>query len=357
MLKVGSLFAGIGGLEYGLEKAGGFETVWQVEIDPFCRKVLEKHWPDVKRYGDIRNCHGAFSDAGNARGEGESGEKRSQKEMSEPGRDDEDSERGAFADTECTHGKSVKTKSAEQESTGIRNLQTLEHVDLICGGFPCQPFSHPGKRKGVSDSRWLWPEFYRIIREVQPEWVIVENVPGLLSIDSGRVFIGILRNLNEIGYDAEWFTLRASDFGAPHRRERVFIVAHAKFERPIQRKSCEQSRPREGILEGSDSDASDTDREGLQRIEETGNLERGGQDRNELAGGYLGWDIPWIEVATRFCRVDDGLPVELDGLKLSKARHRVERLKSLGNAVVPQVAEHIGRIIMDYESKPKKEEK
>ena len=161
-LTVGSLFSGIGGFEFGLERTGGFKTVWQCEIDPFCLKVLEKHWPGVKRFADI------------------------------------------------------KKMGVEEE---------IPHVDVVCGGFPCQPVSCAGKRKGKEDERWLWPEFCRVVRSVRPEWVLIENVPGLLSADSGRLFAGILRDLSESGYDAEWNIVSAASVGAPHLRKRVFIVA------------------------------------------------------------------------------------------------------------------------------------
>jgi len=161
-LTVGSLFSGIGGFEFGLERTGGFKTVWQCEIDPFCLKVLAKHWPDVKRFADIKKM-------------------------------------------------------------GIG--EEIPYVDVICGGFPCQPVSCAGKRKGKEDTRWLWPEFCRVVRSVRPEWVLIENVPGLLSADSGRLFAGILRDLSESGYDAEWNIVSAASVGAPHLRKRVFIVA------------------------------------------------------------------------------------------------------------------------------------
>jgi site-specific DNA-cytosine methylase len=161
VITLGSLFSGIGGLELGLERAG-FQVKWQVEYEDYCNKILAKHWPGVKRYGDIYNVRGS----------------------------------------------------------------ELEKVDCICGGFPCQPFSTAGKRKGTADSRWLWPEFYRIICEVRPRWVIIENVPGLLSIDSGRVFAGILRDIAATGYDAEWRIVSAKDVGARHLRKRLFIVAY-----------------------------------------------------------------------------------------------------------------------------------
>jgi DNA-cytosine methyltransferase len=163
VITLGSLFSGIGGLELGLERAD-FQVKWQVEYEDYCNKILAKHWPGVKRYGDIYNVRGS----------------------------------------------------------------ELEKVDCICGGFPCQPFSTAGKRKGTADSRWLWPEFYRIICEVRPRWVIIENVPGLLSIDSGRVFAGILRDIAAAGYDAEWRIVSAKDVGARHLRKRLFIVAYTR---------------------------------------------------------------------------------------------------------------------------------
>ena len=162
-MKAGSLFSGIGGLDLGLERAG-MQVVWQVEKDPYCRKVLAKHWPQVPCYGDIKEI----------------------------------------------------------------DFTTLPAVDLICGGFPCQPVSCAGKRQGDKDERWLWPEFYRAICEVRPRWILVENVPGLLSASDGRLFGGILGDLARSGYDAEWDLLPAAAFGAPHLRFRLFLVAHAR---------------------------------------------------------------------------------------------------------------------------------
>lgn len=162
-LTVGSLFSGIGGIDLGLQRAG-FEIKWQVEIDEYCQKVLAKHWPDVARYGDIRNV-----------------------------------------------GK-----------------HNLEPVDLICGGFPCQPHSLAGKRQASDDERDLWSEFYRLICELKPSWILAENVPGLLSSEDGRFFGRILRDLAQERYDAQWQSLPANAFGAPHIRERVFIVAYPK---------------------------------------------------------------------------------------------------------------------------------
>jgi len=162
MLTVGSLFAGIGGLDLGLERAG-MQVKWQVENDPYCIRVLEKHWPSVKRYGDVREI----------------------------------------------------------------DWKAVEPVDLICGGFPCQPVSVAGSRKGDKDERWLWPEFLRAIREVRPKYTLVENVPGLLSIDDGRLARRIKGDLAEQGYDSEQGCVSAQDVGAPHLRKRIFIVAYS----------------------------------------------------------------------------------------------------------------------------------
>src|SRR5689334_3925575 len=141
----GSLFAGIGGLDLGLERAG-WTCRWQVEIDAFCQRVLAKHWPDVPRYGDVRSL-----DAG-----------------------------------------------------------ALERVDLICGGFPCQPVSAAGTRLAEADERWLWPEYARVVGSLRPGLVLVENVPGLLVRGAGDV----LGDLATLGYDAEWESIPAAALGA-----------------------------------------------------------------------------------------------------------------------------------------------
>lgn len=158
----GSLFAGIGGFDLGLERAG-MECKWQVEIDDFCNRVLEKHWPRVKRYRDVREV-------------------------------------------------------------GAHNL---EPVDLICGGFPCQPFSVAGKQRGKEDDRHLWPEMFRIVSELRPTWVVGENVPGLVRLGLDEV----LSDLEGIGYSTQTFDIPACAVDAPHVRHRIWIVAFAGRER------------------------------------------------------------------------------------------------------------------------------
>lgn len=161
-----SLFSGGGGLDLAAEMAG-IDIVGQVEYEPACIKVLERHWPDTARWEDVKNVRG----------------------------------------------------------TDV--IARCGHIDIIFGGFPCQPHSVAGKRKASSDERDLWPEYARLIREIKPRWVVGENVPGLLTSEDGRFFGAILRDLAEMGYDAGWGVWGAADVGAPHKRDRVFIVAYA----------------------------------------------------------------------------------------------------------------------------------
>lgn len=228
MMKVGSLFSGIGGLDLGLERAG-MDIVWQVENNPFCQKVLKKHWPEVPCYGDIKEI----------------------------------------------------------------DFTTLPTVDLICGGFPCQPVSYAGKRQGSADERWLWPEYERCLREIKPRWCLVENVPGILSAESGRLFGRILRDLGTLGYDAVWDNIPAAAFGAPYLRYRIYLVAQFKHLRKLQPKRCFKDF--------------------WQRIVFS----------------------DWWERKPGMARVATGIPQQMD------------RINALGNAVVPQVAEWIGHRIME----------
>ena len=237
----GSLFAGIGGMDLGLERAG-MECRWQVEINPFCRRVLAKHWPDVPRYEDVRDV----------------------------------------------------------------GSENLEPVDLICGGFPCQDISLAGNRSertGTEGERsGLWLEFARIIRELRPRIVLVENVAALLVRGLDRV----LGDLAEVGYDAEWDVLPAATFGAPQRRERVFLVAYPHSER------WSGSSERYFLPETRLKPPHRRDVDGLDLVESG----------------------PWSSLPD-VLRVDYGVPGTVD------------RLAALGNAVVPQVAEWIGRRIME----------
>ncbi len=161
-MKVGSLFAGIGGFDLGLERAG-YEIAWQVEIDPYCQRILAKHWPTVPRYGDIRTV----------------------------------------------------------------DWSTVEPVDLLCGGFPCQDISCAGTGAGLSGARsGLWSEYVKAIAALKPKYILIENVSALRS----RGLDQVLREISALRYDAEWHCIPASAVGAPHRRDRVWIVAYAQRE-------------------------------------------------------------------------------------------------------------------------------
>lgn len=164
MLKVGSLFSGIGGIEYGLERTGKFKTIWNCEIDPYASAVLKRHWPDVPNLGDITKV----------------------------------------------------------------DWSKVPKPDLICGGFPCQDISIAGKGKGIVEGKrsGLWSEFARAIRILRPRYALVENVPELAN----RGLWLVLADLAQMGYDAEWKIVSAAEVGAPHKRERIFIIAHSNRE-------------------------------------------------------------------------------------------------------------------------------
>jgi DNA (cytosine-5)-methyltransferase 1 len=271
----GSLFAGIGGIDLGLERAG-WECRWQVEIDPFCRHVLEHHWPDVPRYGDIREL----------------------------------------------------------------DWSRVERVDLLAGGFPCQPFSVAGQRRGKDDERWLWPEFAAAVRALRPRHVLVENVPGLLAGHGGMG--NVLGDLAQLGYDAEWDSVPAAAVGAPHLRYRVWIVAYwaelrwAMADADVWRPFDEIRPGRDAAGHGGTAGLADTERGGRGRgTSETG---RGSERRTAAigSGAASGRSDYWL-AEPDVGRVAHGVPA------------RVDRLRALGNAVVPQVVEVIGRRLLEVE--------
>jgi DNA (cytosine-5)-methyltransferase 1 len=269
-MKFGSLFAGIGGIDLGLERAG-MSCSWQVEIDEFCQKVLTKHWPDVPKYGDIRDV-----------------------------------------------GK-----------------QNLETVDLIAGGFPCQPFSVAGKRRGTEDDRHLWPEMLRVISELKPTWVLGENVPGIIPIFLDQA----ISDLEGEGYTTEQFTIPACAFDAPHQRERLFIVGYTEHIRfPSAR----------GAREGGNGSTPWTNTTG-EPAGPSGELPFVAYSKGQGLQGVSIGEIHGLQPAKMgersywgkspppppVCGVDDGIP------------HRMDRVRNTSKAVVPQVAEHIGRMILE----------
>lgn len=243
-LKVLDVFSGIGGFSLGLERAGGFETKAFCEVDTYCQKVLNKHWPNVQVFPDIRSL---------------------------------------------TH-KNIDFKP-----------------DLICGGFPCQDISYAGKGQGLRGPRsGLWSEFRRLIEETKPTWVIAENVAALRTRGLGDV----LRDLDALGYVGEWHCIPASAAGAPHRRDRIWIVAN-RLSKRLEGHARNGETIRLTLADGP------TSKKGLRGREHTAT-----QWATEPDVG----------------RVADGVP------------NRVDRLKALGNAVVPQIPELIGRAIMESEN-------
>ena len=316
------LFSGIGGFSLGLEATGGFETVAFCDIEEYPRKVLEKHWPHVKQYTDIK---------------------------------------------ELTYDK--------LKSDGL--VSNTEKIDIITGGYPCQPFSVAGRKKGEKDPRHLWPEYFRLVQELRPTWVIGENVSGHIKLGLDTV----LKNLESEGYSARTFSISASSVGANHQRERVWIIANSKcnglttsekrggFEKTISNQSKgkndtlnvertssvsetssdvantknigsilsshEEERQRnstrcsEGQFERDGSTMANTNSErGCSRETRREDAENVGQSsRSEEASGW--WDIE-----PNVGRVAHGVSA------------RVHRLKSLGNSLVPQIPYYIGLSIL-----------
>jgi len=231
-----SLCSGIGGLDLGLDRAG-WECVGQVELDPFCRQVLAKHWPEVPRHDDVRTA--------------------------------------------------VEWWRSEPRPA----------VHAVVGGFPCQPVSEAGRRLAQADQRWLWEPMARVIDALAPPWVIAENVPGL----RGRGLDIVLGDLDRLGYRARAGSVTACAMGAPHVRRRLFILAHAASVR------CGQGRPAAMVVS-----------------EEGGRWSHATPERGS-----------WWSDEPPVARVVYGLP------------GRVDRIRALGNAVVPQVAEYVGRLLSD----------
>lgn len=273
-LTVLDLFSGIGGFSLGLERTGGFETTAFCEIDPFCRKVLHKHWPGVLKFNDVKTLR--------------------------PEKDD---------------------------------------YDVICGGFPCQDISVAGKQKGIDGERsGLWKEFHRIIKKVQPRWVIIENVANLRS----KGLASVLKDLWKIGYDCEWHIISASSVNAPHLRERCWVIAY-----PNITALREQSRGRVRKDGKSTTLFGQSCEEGATSPSyPNGELRlwKSFTSQEETFGGWATTSLGinhWGEVEPPVCGVDDGLSRKLDTPRRS-------RLKALGNSVVPQIPELIGRAILDY---------
>jgi DNA (cytosine-5)-methyltransferase 1 len=269
-----SLFSGIGGFDLAAEWMG-WENIAMVEKDKFCQRVLKKNFPKTKIHDDIFTFPAA---------------------------------------------------------------DYFGRIDIITGGFPCQPFSQAGSRKGTNDDRHLWPEMLRVIRTIKPTWVIAENVRGLLTIEQGVVFEQVCLDLEAAGYEVQPFIIPASAVNAPHKRERVWFLAHAIGNQ--YRGRSRSLREKEGLssLSGEAVESGGT----CGTDQDVANIKREGRGERPVSktrpDARRDFKRNWLEVAAEFCSVDDGVSVELDGFKLTKARNRAEQLKAYGNAIVPQIA-------------------
>lgn len=255
MFKHLDLFSGIGGFALAARWMG-WETVQFVEIDHFCQAVLKKNFGNVPIHGDIKTF-------------------------------------------------------------GARHLRGT--IGVLTGGFPCQPFSNAGKRKGKDDDRYLWPEMLRVAEEVQPSFIVGENVYGFLNWTGGVVFEQVQADLENIGYQVTPIVLPACGVGAPHKRDRVWIIAN---------------RYGEIADPGLEQPSTYTNSERIQRRTPSRHPEESEQDRYKFIGGYNKLNN-WREFPTQpgICGRDDGIP------------NRVDRIKGLGNAIVPQVAFEIFKAI------------
>ena len=349
-LKVLDLFSGIGGFSLGLHSTGIFDTIKFVEFDKYCQKVLNKNFPNIPIEGDIRNVKGTEFEA-----------------------------------------------------------------DVITGGFPCQPFSVAGKQKGTNDNRYLWPEMFRLIKEIKPEFVIGENVQGIINLQDGMVLRQVLNDLEGEGFEVQCFLIPASGIGAWHQRNRTWIMAHSKHngylaaesrcnaeknkneskvkqkihttgkfigtnsngetnqghersnvsntdsslrgrgrtispdredkiwkfsseEKGIRENIRSQTIGRNALSREGEEDVSISNGIGLQRhgLQSDNEQEEGIAD--QTTSSSISQQQTWWEVESSVCGIPNGISYELD-------KDRASRIKTLGNAIVPQIAREIGLAI------------
>lgn len=308
-----SLFSGIGGFDLAAEWAG-WTNAFNCEIDPFCRRVLKYHFPNAERYEDIKKSD--FS-------------------------------------------------------------KWRDRIDVLTGGFPCQPFSLAGKRKGTDDDRYLWPAMLGVIRTIRPRWVVGENVYGIVNWSDGLVLDTVCSDLEAAGYEVGTYVIPACGIGAPHRRDRIWIVAHGADARAedkrrgtepaaTDRDAAYADSHRRRIGEDKQEPFAECEREAHagvggeerspaytygQRCEECNASEKSSQTQGlSIQNGNGKRRIPdWSGFPTEspVCDRDDGFPGELAGISFPAWRR--ESIKACGNAIVPQVALQIFKTIEEYE--------
>jgi len=294
------LFSGIGGFSLAAHWAG-IKTVAFCEIDPYCRQVLSRHWPQTPIYQDVREL----------------------------------------------------TRERLEQDGVIDNVRT---IDIVCGGFPCQPFSVAGKQRGKEDDRHLWPEMARIIQDIRPTWVLGENVTGIIKL----ALDDVLSDLESIGYTCRTFVIPACAVGAPHRRERVWIVAHTT--RKLSH-GCRQTRQGWPKHPNSGQVLADTKSERWEKFNPATINERlghypgsGDQERSEWPtqprmGGSTNGFSDWLD-GHRWPAAFGSVQHDWEPPRVATGiTNRVPRLKALGNAIVPQVAYQILRAIREATEK------
>lgn len=332
-MKHASLFSGIGGFDIASEWMG-WKNVFSCEFDPFCQRVLKHHFPTTIHYGDIRQLDG----------------------------------------------------------TKYRGT-----IDVLTGGFPCQPFSVAGRKRGTEDNRFLWPEMLRVIREIQPTWIVAENVRGIVSIDGGLVFERVCSEMEANGYEVQPFCIPACSVGAPHKRERMWFIARSNSsskrwnnrgdnrerrcipsDKGATKEGEQEWKGRQCGIDEIGTNDSNTNNTRLERCKETRDTCSFWKERDKQPRGHSccttpdsrcelweqgcgegmeasaeirtastvscersnqsNWSKNWREIAFATCYdgVDDGLSERLHGITISKWRK--ESLRAYGNAIVPQIA-------------------
>ena len=280
VMRLLDLFSGIGGFSYAAEKlVGGYETVAFCEQDEFCQQVLRKHWKDVPIYDDVRTI----------------------------------------------------------DATGLGT------IDIVAGGFPCQAVSQAGLQKATEDDRWLWDEMLRIIQDCKPKWVIGENVVGLININQGILFEQVQTDLEKEGYSVQSVVIPAASKNAPHRRDRVWIIAHSNINSEsnesvnekwsgdvpntkrmgwTERAKIREASQRKGWADKSSNSSS--------TVTETSKKHRRGNSERRM--GYMADGISEA-LSGHFSEEPKDIP-----RVATNQKDRTKKLKALGNSIVPQVA-------------------
>jgi DNA (cytosine-5)-methyltransferase 1 len=331
-----SLFTGIGGFDLACEWLG-IETVLQCEIDHYCRKVLKKHWPNIRRIHDVRKVtYACYAETVAAKASTVLAHSQCERNI---------------GISRIGNAKKEPVSSSRKEDAGIGKTgnggaEQVSNPFLLTGGFPCQPFSCAGKRRGKEDDRFLWPEMLRVIKELQPHWVLGENVAGLIKMELDRV----LTDLEGIGYACQPIVIPACGVGAPHQRKRVWIVGwntnSVRCSRnggsfgTLQNENSNSNRVCEYVANAASIMSSESaKRSGRESVGgggcNSGRITEAGRVHKRSEVGCCNW-------AAEPCvgRVAHGIP------------GRVDRLKALGNAIVPQVAYEIIRSMILADETP-----